>query len=721
MKRFIYLCVLICNTIQAQVPGLLKDIHPGKDSTQFGKFYTMSNNNVLFDVVGSGLWVTDGSTAGTEALKPRNGVNLTGKLFTEYAGKTFFAGSTGGFNLWKTDGTRQGTDSIPTPGAVNITSLLVVNNLLVFFTYGGSGTLLWRSDGTIAGTYTIASFTASEEAYEVVNNILYFKGHSVSAGYELWRTDGTVAGTFLLKDINPGASTSLGVSGFNPILGASGNTVFFSANDGTNGLELWKTDGSAANTILVKDITSGSTSTYLNRNSFWTGGNGIYFMANNQVNGNELWFSDGTVAGTQMLRDAATGTASAEPQKLTFIGNYAYYFYLDYNNFNTQTLSSQRILFKSDGTPAGTSSLAVAPAYNATTLVIFSDVGFHTYNNALYFSMRRIDNLPGTTKDTILLYKTDLNLTSYSVVAKLPVDSSAAGGVIFYFPRLTTLQGNRLLYVYMGVNNNGLTLATFNLLTGSGKTLHKLGPSTPYNNQNFTFYTAGNKVYFPFPPNNDMEPGYIDLITDSVYQLKNINPNGAAFGCYNFSSLNVDHVLYKLNNKYYFLAYEPGYGFEFFETDFTSAGTYRIKDIHPGPNSFDRNNWQNSCYSKLIHVTPNNIYFGANDGVSGFELWSFINAPNNPVQVPINFVTDTQIVLYPNPANYSVFIRSGEGFTSSDRIQVVDMLGKPVKNISGIEGKEIEIGLTELSNGLYFLKTEGADKKSHTCKLIVAH
>jgi ELWxxDGT repeat protein len=54
---------------------------------------------------------------------------------------------------------------------------------------------------------------------------------------------------FLVKDINPGAFNSYPQS-----LTVVGNTLFFTAYDGVNGFELWKSDGTAAGTVLVKDI-----------------------------------------------------------------------------------------------------------------------------------------------------------------------------------------------------------------------------------------------------------------------------------------------------------------------------------------------------------------------------------------------------------------------------------------------------------------------------------
>ena len=53
----------------------------------------------------------------------------------------------------------------------------------------------------------------------------------------------------MVKDITNGSGSS-----FPSQLTAVGNTLYFSANDGTNGTELWKSDGTANGTMMVKDI-----------------------------------------------------------------------------------------------------------------------------------------------------------------------------------------------------------------------------------------------------------------------------------------------------------------------------------------------------------------------------------------------------------------------------------------------------------------------------------
>jgi ELWxxDGT repeat protein len=86
-----------------------------------------------------------------------------------------------------------------------------------------------------------------------VGGTLYFRADDGNSGFELWKSDGTEAGTVRVKDISGG---SLSPSDLTNV----GGTIYFSANEGTSGYELWKSDGTEAGTVRVKDIRGGSDS-----------------------------------------------------------------------------------------------------------------------------------------------------------------------------------------------------------------------------------------------------------------------------------------------------------------------------------------------------------------------------------------------------------------------------------------------------------------------------
>jgi ELWxxDGT repeat protein len=88
-----------------------------------------------------------------------------------------------------------------------------------------------------------------------VNSELYFTANDGVHGYELWKSDGTAAGTVMVKDINPGAGNST------PFDSAAVNgAVEFYAFDGAS-YGLFRSDGTAAGTIEL--ATSVQTSTPL--------------------------------------------------------------------------------------------------------------------------------------------------------------------------------------------------------------------------------------------------------------------------------------------------------------------------------------------------------------------------------------------------------------------------------------------------------------------------
>ncbi len=71
----------------------------------------------------------------------------------------------------------------------------------------------------------------------------------MAATGELWKSDGTAEGTVLVGDLNPGGSS-------NPIpLVGVNEVVYFLADNGTTGQELWKYDPNATTPPPVGGLT----------------------------------------------------------------------------------------------------------------------------------------------------------------------------------------------------------------------------------------------------------------------------------------------------------------------------------------------------------------------------------------------------------------------------------------------------------------------------------
>jgi ELWxxDGT repeat protein len=175
----------------------------------------------------------------------------------------------------------------------------------------------------------------------VAGRTLYFIADDGVSGPELWKSDAATASAAVkVKDIRAGARGS-NIQSMTNVYG----TLYFSANDGKHGQELWRSNGGPRNTVMVKDITPGSGSSSA---SSLTDVNGtVFFAAKDGVHGSELWKSSGTAAGTVMVKDIRTEPGlGSSPNQLENVKGTVF--------FAALKSGVGRELWRSDGTPEGT-------------------------------------------------------------------------------------------------------------------------------------------------------------------------------------------------------------------------------------------------------------------------------------------------------------------------------------------------------------------------------
>lgn len=156
------------------------------------------------------------------------------------------------------------------------------------------------SPGTVQVKDINPSGDSSPRELTNVNGVLYFSADDGDSGFELWKSDGTPSGTEQVKDINPDAR--FGPVGSNPSDLTNVNGVLYFVADDGSGFGLWKSDGTEAGTEQVKDLNPGGDSL--------TNVNGVlFFVADDGVSGFELWKSEAGAAVTYI----ASATDDVDP------------------------------------------------------------------------------------------------------------------------------------------------------------------------------------------------------------------------------------------------------------------------------------------------------------------------------------------------------------------------------------------------------------------------
>jgi ELWxxDGT repeat protein len=404
-----------------------------------------------------------------------------------------------------------------------------------------NGVELWVSDGSVEGTRMVKNICtgfeyedvpcgSSPNLFTAMGNYVYFVAYTIESGHELWRTDGTEEGTHMVKDIFPGAGGSLNPTSHTMVV--YNNELYFAAKESLEGgIELWKSDGSEAGTVMVTDLLKESNKSSI-PSHFAIHNNLLYFVTTNTPS-NKIYSTDGTEEGTQLVFDINPNgsgfIASLESHinKLFFKGGEPVY---------------DVELYCSDGTTEGTFLLkdisenggSIDPTHKLVTFN--NEVYFAAYSSGYGTELWKSD---GTSEGTVLVKDINPTFESYALSSQ-PRNFTVFNGQLFF--SAAGSEFNRELWVTDGTSEG----------TRLFYDLWEKGEGFPV-----IMAEANNRLYF-FGRNN----GFVKLFSFGKDSELPVIHNGTEFE-YNSASLFFNH--YVLNDTLFFRALlKPEYGPELY-------------------------------------------------------------------------------------------------------------------------------------------------------------
>ena len=398
------------------------------------------------------------------------------------------------------------------------------------------------------------------------NETLYFDADDGMQGRELWQSDGTVTGTSLVADINPGSGNS-GPRDFTML----GDIMYFIAYDATTGSEIWTYDtnspASTSNPAQLADLYPGVNSPSIYDFTEYQGS--LYFAADDSVYGKELWKANPTT-GLTMVKNIRPGSPGSDISYLTVIGDIMY--------FRANDGTNGHEIWRSDGTTMGTYMVAnINPGTGDSYPGCFTDFG----DDKILFTAN-----DATHGNELWMYNssTPASATNPHLVIDLISGSDSSNPC--------------------GYGEDGLSTKD------------------------------GVAVIFPYTTNYGREIWITDGTSQGTYLHTDIRP-GTDSGAYD--GVCGDPEDFTIGDKLYFTGYTTTRGSELYAYDFTDNTTTALPEANPGTDS----GVYSDCmmgYPLAVEEFGGQIYFRGHNSNYGSELYRY-----NPIDNITEIVGDYNI------------------------------------------------------------------------------
>ena len=436
-------------------------------------------------------------------------------------------------------------------------------------TQSSGGVGLMRSDGSEDGTNILKSFDSVSNLVKSANKLYFIAG--VNNQYQLWSSDGTSRGTEQVKDLYPNADPN-----FPQDLFEIDGVLFYSAIDGTgedgkypyvNGYEVWRREGNAVGSRFFRNLIPDKVISDIDISSEETDSTAL------DENGDPIELTKKTTVNTTIgLNGITTITTTVEDEK-----------YINGEVVKTTTSSTEQ----RETTP---NDLETEDKQQTSEVFTETDNNGNILNQYLLFT---------TTTTTRAVNLQSGLITTTTVVIK---------DIVINGEKVESKTESKKVEAITGGDLEGTTFSeekTFATTTDVTNTAEVT--TTIYENDSFPRDFVGiNGNYFFTAQSN------------ALYSLETSTADTLIGGLELWFSDGTEAGTKPINiNQKTYTFYEP------------EDGEYTPAEQLSNP-EFGFKEQSSSSFPRQLTPSRNRLFFVANDGIAGFELWSITDQGTKP-------------------------------------------------------------------------------------------